>query len=98
MAEKLAGAQDIRVMTSAAAATLVDTKSIAVKDSSAYYVYVVNTGTASITASMTLSGWGIGASRPVIVNKVAANSYGEVDSILSTSGTDGTVSVVGSLC
>lgn len=93
VAEKLSGAKSIQVMTSTAASTLVDTKAIAVRDGPAYYVYVVNTGSSAIRASLALSAWNIGAGFPVIVDRVNATMYGEVDGILTT-GSQGSIAVV----
>lgn len=95
IAEKLSGAKNILQMTSVNATTLTDTQSIALRDGPAYYVYVVNTGTGSVTASLSLSTWlsGIAGGVPVVVDKVAASMSGEVESVSQTTGALSVVSI-----
>lgn len=91
VAEHLAGAKDILSLTSAAAASLTNTKAVAVRSGRNYYIYVVNTGSAAVPVTLNLASWGIGASVPVTVERLSASSYGEVTNLLFTA-TGGTLS------
>lgn len=56
-------------------------------------LYLVNTGTSTLSTSVNLLGWGVGAGTPLVLERVAAACYGEVTDVLNATSS-GVLSVV----